>query len=84
MIIGQIAQKQFGVRAGDRTRDGPGARRLLLRAGPAHVSPTQRAIEILSARSSRSAHEASMYVMVAGGGKVGSNLARPLIAKGTR
>ncbi len=39
LIIAQIAQKRFGVREGDRARDGPRARELVRRTGPATRSP---------------------------------------------
>ena len=41
LVIAQIAQKRFGVEKVDRARDGPGARRLVRRAGPADDLPDQ-------------------------------------------
>ena len=81
LTIAQIAAKQFEVpKVIVRVMD-PRPRRVVRRAGPAHDLPdaatrsrcsSARSSEVLSA----------VYVVIAGAGKVGWNLARELIAKG--
>ena len=67
-------------REDDRARDGPGSRRLVRRAGPAHdLADQARDRDVRAGARGRGA--VAMYAIIVGAGKVGRNLARELISK---
>ena len=84
LVVAQIAQRALQRRARDRARARPAPRRLVLRAGRCRRSARRRS------RSSSSQQAAlgerlmddGLYVIIAGAGKVGWNLARELLEKG--
>ena len=83
LVIAQIAQKRFDVpKVIVRVMD-PRARRVVRRAGPADDLPDPGGDRDVRGRGPRRRGRGElMYVVVAGAGKVGWNLARELIDKG--
>ena len=81
LVVAQLAQRRFEVPEGDRPRARPAPRRLVRRAGRAHDLPD--ADRDRAARAGGAAElMAGLYVIIAGAGKVGWNLARELLERG--
>ena len=82
LVVAQIAQRRFKVdRVIARVLD-PAPRRLVLRAGPADDLPDADRDRAASAGGVQRVMEDGLYVIIAGAGKVGWNLARELLEKG--
>ena len=79
-----MAQKHFDVRSVVVRILDPARAEFFSRAASNVVCPTSSAIETLTKRCapSEGALQLAMYLLIAGGGKVGSNLARTLIRAG--
>ena len=83
LVIAQIAQRRFNVpRVVVRVAD-PGRAAWYAEQGLLTICPTQQAIDQAERAGARADEGAAsrMYVIIAGAGKVGWNLARELIAK---
>ena len=86
IVVGQVAQKRFGIECTVVRILDPARAELYATLGLRTVSPTSTAIEVLSEAvkscavrpRARSSGRVLMFVLVAGGGKVGSNVARTL------
>ena len=86
IVVGQVAQKRFGIECTVVRILDPARAELYSTLGLRTVSPTSTAIEVLSEAvkscavrpRARFSGRVLMFVLVAGGGKVGSNVARTL------
>ena len=86
-MIGQVAQKRFDIQCVVVRILDPARAEFYATRGLRTVCPTSTAISVLtdavrSCEVSRAPTERLMYILVAGGGKVGANLARALIGMG--
>ena len=85
LVVAQIAQRRFEVDARDRARARPAPRRLVPRAGPARRSARRRSRSSMLEQAVTARREGpAVYVIIAGAGKVGWNLARELHREGPR
>ncbi len=87
IVIGQVAQKRYGIGCVVVRVLDPARAEFYAERGLRTVCPTQTAISSLARRRARvrrrdPAASDLMYIVVAGGGKVGSNVARSLLAMG--
>ena len=80
LVIAQIAQKRFGVEKTIVRVMDPARADWYGEQGLQTISPTKQAIEMFESVA-RSGRRPSVYVIIAGAGKVGRNLARELIDK---
>ena len=82
LVVAQLAQRRFEVAAGDRARARPAPRRPGTPSRGCRRSARRRSRSSSSSRRPSGPLMAGLYVIIAGAGKVGWNLARELLERG--
>ena len=85
LVTAQIVQRKYGVREDRRARARPGPRRAVRPPRPAHGVPDDdRDRHALGRGASAPRSRPDVYILIAGGGKVGRNLTKDLLGDGPR